>query len=204
MDVLLLSVIGFFAGSLMFSLWIGQRALRRDIRGVGDGNPGAFNLIATNKAWGALGAVLDALKGCIPVAIAKWGLMLGGAALVPIALAPILGHAFSPWLRFKGGKAVAVTFGVWTGLTVWEAPTLMGILLGLWFSIVVGSGWAVMLMMGCLLAYYLLTYPDPTYIVILLLNAALLAYKYRADLRVPLDLRPSVKGLFWRGVSNKT
>jgi acyl phosphate:glycerol-3-phosphate acyltransferase len=196
--IILLILIGFFAGSLMFSLWIGQWALKRDIRSVGDGNPGAFNLIATNKAWGALGAVLDALKGCIIVGVAKWGLMIGGAALIPIALAPIFGHAFSPWLRFRGGKAVAVTFGVWTGLTIWEAPTIMGILLGVWFSIVVGSGWAVMLMMGCLLAYYLLTNPDPTLIAILLLNAVLLAYKYRADLRQPLDLRPAVKRLIWK------
>ncbi|MCL4246999.1 MAG: glycerol-3-phosphate acyltransferase [Anaerolineae bacterium] len=199
MTAALLTVAGFLSGSVMFSLWLGRLALRQDIREVGDGNPGAFNVMAAGgKAWGFAALMLDVFKGAIPVGLGRWFLHIDGAPLVAVAIAPVLGHAFSPWLGFKGGKAVAVTFGVWVGLTAWEAPTFMGILLGLWFSIVAGSGWAVMLMTGCMFAYYLITYPDPVWLSVLALNAALFAYKYRADLRRPLDLRPSFKRLIWR------
>ncbi|MCC6615747.1 MAG: glycerol-3-phosphate acyltransferase [Anaerolineae bacterium] len=199
MTAAILVIVGYLSGSLMFSLWLGRLALRQDIRHVGDGNPGAFNvMVVGGKAWGFAALMLDVAKGALPVGLARWFLGIDGAALVAVAMAPVLGHAFSPWLRFKGGKAVAVTFGVWVGLTAWEAPTIMGILLGLWFSIVEGSGWAVLLMTGCTFVYYLITYPDPVWLTILLLNGALFAYKYRADLRRPIDLRPSFKRLIWR------
>ncbi len=199
MSTALWTVVGFASGSLMFALWLGRLALRRDIREVGDGNPGAFNMLAAGGiGLGALAMLLDALKGAIPVGVARWGFGIGGAPLVAIALAPVFGHAFSPWLRFKGGKAVAVTFGIWTGLTAWEAPTFMGLLLGLGFSLIAVSGWAVLWMMACIGAYYLITYPDPVWLTIWLVNTLILAYKYRADLRQPLDLRPAVKRLLWR------
>ncbi|MDX2136836.1 MAG: glycerol-3-phosphate acyltransferase [Chloroflexota bacterium] len=198
MTELLFVVIAFLSGSLMFSLWVGKLALRRDIRAVGDGNPGAFNLIATSKGWGAVGALLDAFKGCIPVGIAKWVFVISGTPLALIAIAPLLGHAFSPWLRFRGGKAVAVTFGVWTGLTLWEGPTILGVLLGVWFSVVTVSGHVVMLVMGCLGAYWLLTNRDPVYLTVWVVNTLLLAYKYRADFSKPLDLRASFKERLWR------
>jgi glycerol-3-phosphate acyltransferase PlsY len=198
MTAALFTAAGFVSGSLMFSLWIARFALRQDLRGVGDGNPGAFNVIKAGGAkWGAVAGLLDFFKGCIPVGLARLLFGITGWPLVIVALAPVLGHAFSPWLRFRGGKAVAVTFGIWCGLTLWEAPPIMGLLLAVWFSIVAGSGWAVMLMMGCLGAYYLLTYPDPVLLTTLVLNTLLLAYKYRADLRQPLDLRPSLKQRLW-------
>ncbi|MBI1258792.1 MAG: hypothetical protein GC204_15085 [Chloroflexi bacterium] len=186
--------VGFLCGSLMFSYWIGRWALKRDIRSVGDGNPGATNLLkAGGVPLGLVALLLDALKGALPVAFARYVLGLSGLSLVIVALAPIFGHAFSPWLRFKGGKAVAVTAGVWTALTLWEAPTLGGIVLGLWFSIVEVSGWAVLLMGLCLLAYYLLTNPDPVLLAVLVVNLLLLAWKYRADLRQPPSLRAWIK-----------
>jgi glycerol-3-phosphate acyltransferase PlsY len=197
-NVLLLTILGFFSGSLMFSLWVGKLALRRDIRQVGDGNPGAFNLLTTSKFWGAIGLLLDILKGSIPVGIAKWFLGINDCGLLLIAVATILGHAFSPWLRFNGGKAVAVSFGVWVGLTIWEASTFMGLILALWYSIVVGSGYPVLLTLAVMFAYYLITNPDPVYLALLVFNFLLLAYKYRADLRKPLDLRPSFKARLWR------
>ena len=184
MTALLYTVGGFFAGSLMFSLWLGKLALRRDIRTVGDGNPGAFNVIVVGGAgWGVPALLLDALKGAIPVLLARYAGGLTGAALIPVVLAPVFGHAFSPFLGFRGGKAVAVTFGVWAGLTLWEAPTVLGIWLGLWFALLAVSGWAVLFMLLGLLAYLLLVVPNPVLLVIWAVNAALLAWKYRADLR---------------------
>jgi glycerol-3-phosphate acyltransferase PlsY len=199
MTAALWTLVGFVSGSIMYALWLGKLALRRDIREVGDGNPGAFNILkAGGVGLGAAAMLLDALKGAIPVGLARWGFGISGAPLVAVALAPVFGHAFSPWLRFKGGKAVAVTFGIWTGLTIWEAPTFMGLLLGLAFSLVSVSGWAVLWMMACIGIYFLITYPDPVWLTIWLINTLILAYKYRDDLRQPLALRPAIQRLLWR------
>lgn len=188
---LLWTIIGFFSGALMFSYWIGRWALRKDIREVGDGNPGMTNVLkAGGKGWGAFAFALDAFKGAIPVALAKWVFGLSGWYLVPVALAPILGHAFSPFLRFRGGKAVAVSAGVWMALTIWEAPTMGGVLLGVWFAVVSVSGWAVVFMSLSLFAYFLLTNPDPVLLAIWVGNTAVLAWKYRADLRLFPAPRP--------------
>src|SRR5450432_3705336 len=183
-------VIGFFCGALMPSYWIGWLVLHRDLRTVGDGNPGATNVLKAG-GWklGLLALLLDVLKGAIPVAIARYVLGLSGTPLVVVALAPIFGHAFSPFMGFKGGKAVAVTAGVWTALTLWEAPTLGGIALGVWFSVVEVSGWAVVMMGLCMLGYYIITKPDPVLMPVLIVNLLLVAWKYRADLRKPPGLR---------------
>ncbi|MBK8022399.1 MAG: glycerol-3-phosphate acyltransferase [Chloroflexi bacterium] len=184
LQTLIWTVIGFAAGSLMLAYWIGLLALRRDVRDVGDGNPGATNVLKAG-GWklGGLALLLDILKGSIPVAIAKYVVGLSGGPLVIVALAPIFGHAFSPFLRFRGGKAVAVSAGVWMALTLWEIPTFGGILLGVWFSLIAVSGWAVLMMFLCLLAYLLIAHPDPVLIAVMAVNGLLLLWKYRDDLR---------------------
>lgn len=77
-------------------------------------------------------------------------------------LAPLLGHAFSPFLRFRGGKVVTVTFAIWTGLTLGEGPILLGILLGLFLLIQSADAWSVVLTMLGFLAHLLLRQADST------------------------------------------
>jgi acyl phosphate:glycerol-3-phosphate acyltransferase len=189
--VALWAVIGFFSGSLMFSSWLARWALGRDLRNVGDGNPGASNALKAG-GWklGVLALVLDALKGAIPVSIARYGFGMYGLDIVIVAIATVLGHAYSPWMDFKGGKAVAVTMGVWMAITLWEAPMLGGITLGIWYSVVTVSGWAVLLTTLTLLAYYLITNPDPVLLTLWVANVLILVWKYRADFRKPPGLRP--------------
>ena len=183
--------VAFVAGSLPFAVWVGRLALRTDIRRYGDHNPGATNVLrAGGWLWGALALLLDCLKGAIPVGLAHFGAGLGGWPLTAVALAPALGHAYSPWLKFRGGKAVAVTFGLWTGLTLGEAPLLLGLLLGLWSVVVMVSGWAILLAMAGLLLHLLWHHTDPVLLAVWTGNALLLAWKYRADLSQPPGLRP--------------
>jgi glycerol-3-phosphate acyltransferase PlsY len=184
--VVIWTVIAFFSGSLMFSLWLGRLALGRDIREVGDGNPGSTNVLkAGGFRLGLLAFLLDYLKGVIPVAAARYGFGIYGFALLPVCFAAMLGHAYSPWVGFRGGKAAAVTMGVWTAITLWEAPTLSGITLGVWFSLLANSGWAMMFTLGCLTAYYIITQPDPETLALAAGTIALIGWKYRADLRKP-------------------
>jgi glycerol-3-phosphate acyltransferase PlsY len=194
MGTLIWVIIAFVCGALPFSVWVGKLALRTEIRNYGDHNPGATNVIrAGGWKWGVPALLLDYLKGAIPVGIAYFVVGFDGIPLVLIALAPVLGHAYSPFLGFRGGKAVAVTGGIWTGLTLGEVPIVGGLLLGLWFGIVAVSGWAVMLTMLGLLFYLLMFHPDPVLLAVWGGNTLILAWKHREDLMQPPGLRPWLK-----------
>lgn len=175
--------VAFLSGSVPYSPLVGRLALGKNIREYGDGNPGGTNVFrAGGKGAGLVAILLDGFKGAIPVAVAYWGLGIQDWRLVLIALAPVLGHAFSPLLKFQGGKAVATTFGIWAGLTGPEAPIVLGGLLGVFFLTLNLSGWA---MLATMLGFglHLLTYrPDPIFLTIWALNTMLIVWKYRADL----------------------
>jgi len=105
-----------------------------------------------------------------------------GWPLLLIALAPPLGHAFSPFLGGKGGKAVAAVFGVWIGLTIWQIPVVCLAALAFWFLWLKTSGWVVVLTMTTVLGYLLIWRPEPLLIAVAVAQIALLAYTHRADL----------------------
>lgn len=190
MTELLLVVGAFLAGSLPFSVWIGRLALRTDIRAYGDGNPGTTNVLrAGGIRWGALAFLLDFLKGAVPVVIAHFVLRVDSGWLLATALAPVLGHAFSPFLGFRGGKALAATGGVWCGLTLWEIPTVGGLMLGFWFAFINESAWAVVFTVLSVLAYLLLAHPDPLLLAVWAGNVLLIMWKQRSELTQPPTLR---------------
>ena len=113
----LLALIAFLLGAFPFSLWIGYLILHKDIRLYGDGNPGAANVFrAGNPVVGMLAVLLDIFKGIPAVYFAARNFDLSANQLLAIAFCAILGHAFSPFLHLRGGKAVAVTFGALIGL----------------------------------------------------------------------------------------
>jgi glycerol-3-phosphate acyltransferase PlsY len=199
MTILFWLVVAFVSGALPFSVWIGRLVLRTDIRRYGDHNPGATNVLrAGGWQWGALALLLDYFKGAIPVGLAHFGAGLNNWSLVAVALVPVLGHAYSPFLGFRGGKAVAVTFGVWTGLTLGEVPIMLGIMLGIWVTVVIVSGWAMMLAVVSLLIYLLFFHPEPVLLAVWAGNALLLAWKHRTDLAQPPGLRTWLTGRLLR------
>jgi len=133
--IILLSVLEFFCGSLMFSYWLGLAA-KKDLKTVGDGNPGAFNLWhAAGFKIGIAGVFLDFIKGYFPLVFFISAGYAKGPAIVPIAIAPVLGHAFSPFLKFKGGKSIAVTFGVWSAVTGFEVSFAYAIILAVLLAV---------------------------------------------------------------------
>jgi len=143
---ILLIFFGYLCGSIPFSVLVGRLAGAGDIRLVGDHNPGATNVLrAAGWGWAVPAILLDFFKGALPVGMAWFYIGIHSWALAPIALAPVAGHIWSPWLRFRGGKAVATTFGIWGGLTIGAGPTILGLLIGIGFSLLSSSGWAVLL-----------------------------------------------------------
>lgn len=122
-----LLVLAYLSGAIPWSVWLGKLFYGVDPRHESDGNPGASNAFRAG-GWklGIVVLVLDFLKGFVPVFIAKWGLQLPDSQLFWVALMPTLGHGFSIFLRFRGGRGLDTLFGVWAGLTLYEAPLVMG------------------------------------------------------------------------------
>ncbi len=192
------ALIAFISGSLPLSVWLGKIALGVDIRNYGDGNPGAANVWRAGGRWWGLAAILlDGFKGLIPVAIANFALGIQGWWLAVIALAPVVGHTFSPFLGFHGGKALSTTFGIWCGLTLWLGPSVLGISFALGLAILVTPGWAVLFGMLILLVVLLITGSDPLLIAVWAGNFLLLIWRHLSDLSQPPQISKGIlKALF--------
>lgn len=122
-------ILAYLSGALPWSVWLGKRFYHVDPRQQADGNPGAAN--AFRSAGWRLGIsvlLLDFLKAFVPVSLAYWKIGFPSSQLFWIALMPTLGHAFSIFLRLRGGRGLVVMFGVWAGLTLYQIPIVMGII----------------------------------------------------------------------------
>jgi glycerol-3-phosphate acyltransferase PlsY len=110
--------LAYLAGSIPFGLFIARLLTGKDVRSVGSGNIGATNVArAAGKGAAAATLVLDALKGIVPVLVARLvrdPLPLRGTdeLAATCAVLAVVGHCFPVWLRFRGGKGVATGFGV--------------------------------------------------------------------------------------------
>ena len=154
----LLAVAAFCLGACPFSVWVGRWLLGKDIRDYGDGNPGAANVIrAGGRKSFLLALILDIAKGVPFVVLAYKFFGLAEIAVVVVALGAILGHAFSPLLRFKGGKAIGVTFGVLFALPQHEMLLAFAVFLFLGFLFVESDAWTVILGTASSLAYLAIT-----------------------------------------------
>lgn len=194
-------IVGFLSGALPFSVWLGRLFLHDDIRRYGDGNPGAANAWRAGT-WrvGVPVLLLDYLKGAIPVGAARWYVGVSDWGLVAVALAPVLGHAFSPFLGFRGGKAVAVTFGIWSGLTLWEGPLAMGLPMGALFLAGTADAWTLIWGMLTFLGYLLLQHADFYTLSVWGGNMLIVAWKHRATLHEqPMRPFPRLLNLLRRG-----
>lgn len=111
----------YLSGSVPYGLILSKMAGLGDIRKSGSGNIGATNVLRVGgKKLGVITLLLDALKGVVPVLVAKQFHMDYG---VIAAFGAFIGHLFPVWLKFKGGKGVA---------------TSIGVLLALWWPLGVG------------------------------------------------------------------
>jgi acyl phosphate:glycerol-3-phosphate acyltransferase len=111
MTAIALALIGYLIGSIPFGLLLTRAAGLGDIRRIGSGNIGATNVLRTgNKGLAAATVLLDGLKGAVAVLLAGW--FDNYDAVLWAGTGAVLGHAFPVWLHFRGGKAVATSFGV--------------------------------------------------------------------------------------------
>lgn len=121
-------ILSYLLGSVPFGLLFSKLFSDVDVRTIGSGNIGATNVLrAAGKKAAVLTLLADALKGLIPVLLVK-SIFHDDTATVLSGAASVLGHNFPVYLKFKGGKGVATSYGVvlavapWTGflcLLIW-------------------------------------------------------------------------------------
>jgi glycerol-3-phosphate acyltransferase PlsY len=125
---------GYLMGSIPFGLILTRFAGTQDIRSIGSGNIGATNVLRTGrKGLAALTLLGDMLKGTLAVLLAYR--FYGQDIAVLAALGAFLGHLFPVWLRFKGGKGVAIYIGLLLGL-VWPAAIVF---VAVWLMVAVAT-----------------------------------------------------------------
>lgn len=189
--MILLAIAAFWLGACPFSVWIGRWFLGKDIRDYGDGNPGAANVFrAGGQKLGYLAVVLDIAKGVPFVFLAHSYFELSELAVVIVALSAILGHAFSPFLRWRGGKAIAVTFGVLLALPQHELLFVFICLVVLGFLFIEIDAWTVMFGASGTLAYLAITKGSSWESLFMLCVLAILAVKHFEELHTV----PGAKG----------
>src|ERR1700676_14886 len=108
-------ILGYLFGSIPFGLILTKLAGTQDLRSIGSGNIGATNVLRTGHKGRAAAAVIVA------------GYYAGPNAAMLAGLGAVLGHLFPVWLKFKGGKGVAVYIGVLIGL-FWPAAVVFCVL----------------------------------------------------------------------------
>jgi len=197
-NILLWGLFGYLLGAIPFAYILGKLFAKQDIRNVGDGNPGGTN---TWKAGGwkiGLAAVLlEIFKGYLPVTLARhFGIL--GWSLLPICLAPILGHVTMPFLNFRGGKALGATGGVWVGiigLWAFSIYTATAVLL----AVLNENAWAAVFGVSLFLAWAIFLDGSSWMIVFGFFNVFLIALTHRRDLNTRPHLRPWLANLFMRG-----
>jgi len=132
-------IAAYLLGSIPFGLLI-AKAHGKDLRSIGSGNIGATNVSrALGRKWAYFCFVLDVLKGLIPMLttmfIAKPDSVITLWLWLSVGCAAILGHIFPIYLKFKGGKGVATSFGVALGL--WPYFTVCALFFAVMWLVVV-------------------------------------------------------------------
>ncbi|HYS44125.1 MAG TPA: glycerol-3-phosphate 1-O-acyltransferase PlsY [Geobacteraceae bacterium] len=127
-------IAAYLLGSIPTGLLL-ARAFGVDIRSAGSGNIGATNVYRTlGRKVGVMTLVGDCLKGLVPVLAAKYFGVSGGW-IAMVGLAAFLGHVYTVFLGFKGGKGVATALGVFLGVspaTVLAALVIFSLVLWKW------------------------------------------------------------------------
>lgn len=116
--LLLLTLFSYLLGSISFGILLAKFFKLGNLREIGSGNIGTTNVLRTGNYWAAgLTLVLDFAKGLLPVLLAM--IILDTPVEIQIvALAPLIGHIFPIWHRFKGGKGVATFYGIIFGISI--------------------------------------------------------------------------------------
>jgi glycerol-3-phosphate acyltransferase PlsY len=183
----LLIAAAYLLGSIPFGLLIVKARGGPDIRSVGSGNIGASNVTRNAGAFaGVLTLLLDAGKGYLAVWLTARFTGANVHWMMAAAVAAVIGHVFPVWLRFKGGKGVATSLGVFLPLC-WQAVAAAAVVwllvVAFWRYASLGSITAAAAMPVLIYLFYAPRHAPPTYVSLSTIFIALLVLaKHRANM----------------------
>ena len=141
--IILLILFSYLIGSIPTGYLIAKHTMHIDIRERGSGNPGAANVYRIVGKWaGVCTFLIDAIKGYVPVLLARHFCPDIYAIAIVCGVVAILGHMWTIYLKFRGGKGVATSAGVFLALA--PIPTILAFLtfvalVAKWGRISIGS-----------------------------------------------------------------
>ncbi len=174
-------LLSFVVGSIPFGYIIGKLK-GIDVREHGSGNVGATNVArVAGKRYGLIVLVLDALKGILPVLLARL-LLFSVFDTLLVALLCILGHCFSPFLGFKGGKGVATSFGAF--LVVSPTITMLSFLIFLivFFTTRFVSLGSIFAVISYVILFYFFKSPNFSSDLIVIICAMLIIVRHKSNI----------------------
>ena len=163
---ILFYIAAYLVGGIPFGLILARTFAGVDVKSEGSGSIGATNVLrvlkkrdpALAKKLGVATLLLDALKGVAVLAVAKAAGM-PDATLWAVAVLAVVGHCFSPWLKFEGGKGVATGVGV----LAFMMPVVTAIALAVWALLIKTTRISSLSSLGALAAFIIasyILYPD--------------------------------------------
>ena len=197
-DTLIWTFIAFISGSVPWSLICVRTLSGQDVRRVGDGNPGATNAwISSGWMVGSISMLLDVFKAAVPVWIftnqfSDTSYPEHFLSVTVVAISPIIGHAYSPLLRFRGGKALAPSWGSWIALTSGMAFPVAVLILGLMHLMQKNHAITVT---TCLIGFIVIFSIIDTQALIIfgILNLLLVIFKHRSEYQHGIAFRGWVR-----------
>ncbi|MYA89003.1 MAG: glycerol-3-phosphate 1-O-acyltransferase PlsY [Boseongicola sp. SB0662_bin_57] len=183
-EILVTALLAYLAGSIPFGLLVSHAFGLPDPRGIGSGNIGATNVLRTGSKAAALTTLLlDAAKGLVAVVVART--VAGEDAAQIAGLAAFLGHVFSVWLGFRGGKGVATLLGALAGFSALVGLVAMAVWLGAFLVSRISSLSA--LVAAALAPAATLLLGQGQLVVATLLMATVVFWSHRANIRRLID-----------------
>ena len=176
---LLFILLTYLIASIPFGFIIGKLS-GRDITKEGSGNIGATNVARTiGKKAGIFVLLLDALKGFIPVYLSKF--YFDDPFVAVIAVVAVIGHCYSVFMKFKGGKGVATGLGVLIALS----PKVALIVITLWFGIFLTTGYVSLAsVISTFMSWIMMNYIEANYYftIAALISSGIIVYKHSSNI----------------------
>ncbi len=187
-------LISFVSASVPWSLILGYIFSNKDIRTVGDKNPGGTNTLKLSGIKVGLMAIfLDISKSFFPV---YFSLFYGfvGYELILICLAAISGSIFSPFLKFNGGKSLSVSCGIWLAISSGIIGPLICLMMAFSHLIQKTHIWTILFGWLGILIWVLIFSFELEYVIIFFINFILVMYKHRKEFNQKIIFRNWITG----------
>ena len=176
---LLFILLTYLIASIPFGFIVGKFS-GRDITKEGSGNIGATNVARTiGKKAGIFVLLLDTLKGFIPVYISK--LYFDDLFVAVVAVVAVVGHCYSVFMKFKGGKGVATGLGVLIALS----PKVALIVITLWLGIFLTTGYVSLAsVISTFMSWIMMNYIEANYYytIAALISSVIIVYKHSSNI----------------------